>query len=251
MRISPIEYKSQIRDSINSIFTIEFEIVRRIFPILIGVYKALYFKYQGNSILSTHERIFLSCFQNNLPGIGSQRIKMSWQTFDQIFLNQLKIEEQPARQALTDQALLVNFLNRSKQTVEAKNSVNLVRSDKHSTTGIGKKIYNKKIDFYNNSLTISPSGNWDKKQKRLYLGFFNSKIQCISVDKANKNFHSYQLGNNWSNISAKKPYNYFSYFKSIDVRNSQGPSKKSFIDFVMKNLGFAKVLLQARVLILC
>ncbi len=252
MRISPIEYKSQIRDSINNIFTIEFKIVRRIFPILIGVYKALYFKYQDNSILSTHEKIFLSCFQNNLPGIGPQHTKIAWQTFDQIFLDEFKTGSKEGQgevgktsprienlcgqgrviapdqtETLICKGLIQNSFNSSEPNFEADNLFNFAGSEKHGQTVVETNFYTKKLHFYNNLVTTSPSSNWDKKQKKLYLGLFNNKIplggrlyrplakqvrsfceQPILVDKTNKNARRYQLGNNWSTITAKRPCNY-------------------------------------------
>ena len=246
MRISPIEYKSQIRDSINSIFTVEFEIIRRILPIFIGVYKALYFKYQGNSILSTHERIFLNCFETNLPGIGPEHKKISRQTFDQIFLHELKMENEifcnwaskaslESSQALIDQdgkvtKLPTNYLKSSKQNFTTDNFSAKQVSDKHGPINMASNSHTKKIDFYNNSIIISGSSNWDKKQKKLYLGLFNPKIQFINGDHLNKNAQSYQLGNNWSTISAKKSYNYLSCLKltdQIEQKNKLGKKQQN------------------------
>nr|AIT93478.1 cell division protein [Prasiolopsis sp. SAG 84.81] len=258
MEISPIKYKYKLRDFINSIFTVEFKIIRRIFPIVIGVYKVLYVKYQDNSILSTHEKMFFSCFQNNLPGLSPHHIKIAWQTFDQIFLDELKIETPAPSEAKTQFfSSLRSFGPKSggppdlgkqssprpyyshcaKPTSEADNYLNVPWPGKRNKIDIETNFYTKKIDFYSNSITIIPPCNWNKKQQKLYLGLFNNKIQASLINETSKNTGIYQLGNNWLKVSAKKPSFCLASFAKQDLV-SLGLAKQAKQSSVKKNVVF-------------
>ena len=187
MHISLIKHKSQIQNSLNNIFFIDFKVVIKILPILFGIYKTLYVKYNASSFSSTNEKIFLSCFQNTLPGVYVQDTKISWQTFDQIFFDQLKIKN-PSPEGWSQTAPV-------------------------STQ--------QKIDFYSNSIRITPPSNWNKKQKKLYLGLFNNKIKPVFLKKTEENAFRYQIGNNWSSISAKKRINYSTQFEPNSISRLQ------------------------------
>ncbi len=233
MPISPTKYKLQIREYINGSLTFDFKILISIIPVLFGIYKILYLKYGGsfsnpslllddfpvnqsigtlgnnfskiqtdadimhiqnrdynseipigtfpsNQSFLVHEKLISSCFKKNLPGVDSESTKISWQTFQEIFYDQLNFE------SLTVPSEKTRFFNYSFGKNNNNNSVN-------SPGG----SFSKKVDVYNDSVKINTNLNWFNKQKKLYVGILNT------TESSKDNF-SYQIGNNWSSIFAKK-----------------------------------------------
>ena len=130
-----------------------------------------------------HKTILLNSLKENLPGIGLDSTKISWQTVEQIFYDQLNFES------------LSSPIKKSSLFRYSPKQFN------NSNINFPSDTCMKQVDVYNDSVKITTNSNWIKKQKKFYVGFVNNGT------KSTKDNFRYQIGNNWSTLFAKKILN--------------------------------------------
>ena len=182
IQIYLMDSKLQIRNflSYNSKRIISIKVLIGCFPIIFGVSKTFYSKYK--------DQTFLNLFKNNLPGMSSPHIEISWPTFEQIFSNQLQFE--------ADKFPITNIYNSSI----------------------------KRVDFYTDFVLMQTDSNWHTKQKQLYLGVFNTfESGTINTKKQIGNnwysvFSKYNKKHDLNNITKhKKNWNLYSHYNTKNI----------------------------------
>lgn len=244
LRIYLLEPKLQIREYIinNSKKVLHFKLLMSSVPVLVGISQIIYLKYQ--------DQTFSYFFKKNLPGISSEQAKISWQTFEQVFSDQLKFDSLLATSHLSNkneilknttfnqhhkfirkpisQTVLPSFSvvqSSEQQPKELKNSFILLND-----------LYIKRVDFYSDSILIKTSSHLNAKKNQFFIGTFpNSKylnnFSTRSVALQGKEFgristqvgkfqNKTQFGNNWYKISAKDIFTCSTSIKNTSLQSS-------------------------------
>lgn len=158
------------------------------FPILFGVSKAFYSKYQ--------DQTFVNLFQRTLPGFSSEHAQISWPTFEQIFVHKLESELVNSL-ASPKPNLCINHIDFYADSVLVKTHSNWNTKQKQLYTGFFSFIQ------YNNTKMSRIGNNWQN------ISLFSnniSKSQFSFKNPSKKNWMVNSTGYNENTIVVNRKF---------------------------------------------
>lgn len=219
------KYKNWTKDSLITRFkgSFNFKIIVSVFPFIIGVSYIISYRYK--------DQVFSYFIQKNLPGGYSSFPQVKWDTFQNIFSQQLGLE------SLTELTSLDNKKSVLSHNPPSEKSLELAESPKSSLTKVSKKLLPnyqiqnslkeqtkskefllesqrkshfqkmiRQVDFYSDVFLVKLNPQWFNKTKRLYVGFFRNQDFIDSKNRFLNPHKNYQIGRNWHFLSSKNDH---------------------------------------------